>query len=275
MPTLKLGARDVVAYDDAGQGPLVVLIHGSPGTSRAWQPVAERLASRFRVVAPSLPGYGGTTAAPGDRPGDNSYAAELIEALIEALVAEMGRPAVLAGYSYGGVVALRTALRGKVRPAALALFEPVAVPVLAAIGETEAFVTSRAVFEAYGASFDAGDRLAVRKMIDYWFGPAMFDRMPPPVREYLVDNTGANVRDVRATFRDPAYSVDGLGGLAMPVLAVYGSRSPEIMVQIVRAIVSHVPRGTLERLEGANHAMINTHVDALAASIAALADRSA
>jgi len=107
MPILKLGARDVVAYDDTGQGPLVVLIHGSPGTSRAWQPVAELLASRFRVVAPSLPGYGGTTAPPDDNRGDNSYAAELIE----ALVAEMGRPAVLAGYSYGGVVALRTALR--------------------------------------------------------------------------------------------------------------------------------------------------------------------
>ena len=46
-------------------------------------------------------------------------------------------------------------------------------------------------------------------------------------------------------------------------------------MQIVRAIVAHVPRGTLERLEGANHAMINTHVDALAASITELADRSA
>ena len=46
-------------------------------------------------------------APPAEGPGDNSYAAELIE----ALVAKMGRPAVLVGYSYGGVVALRTALR--------------------------------------------------------------------------------------------------------------------------------------------------------------------
>src|SRR6266545_5146467 len=99
MPTLKVGARDVVAYDDVGQGPLVVLIHGSPGTSRVWQPVAERLAPRFRVIAPSLPGYGGTTAPPDGARGDNSYAAELIE----ALVAEVGRPAAFAGYSYGGV----------------------------------------------------------------------------------------------------------------------------------------------------------------------------
>jgi len=110
-------------------------------------------------------------------------------------------------------------------------------------------------------------------MIDYWFGPATFDAMPGPVREYLITNTGANVRDVRATFRDPALSLDALRGLAIPVLAVYGSRSPWIMEQIVGAIVSHVPRGALERLEGANHAMISTHVDALASLIAGLADR--
>jgi len=271
MPSLKVGGLGVVAYDDVGQGPLVVLIHGSPATSRVWQPVAERLASRFRVVAPSLPGYGGTTAPPDGARGDNAYAAELIE----ALVAEVGRPTVFAGYSYGGVVALRTTLRGKVRPAALALFEPVAVPVLAAVGETEAFAASRAVFDDYGASFDAGDRLAIRKMVDYWFGPATFDRMPAPVREYLISNTGSNLRDVRATFRDPSYSIGDLGSLTMPVLVAYGSRSPEIMVRIVQAIASHAPQGRVERIEKANHAMINTHVDALAASIADLADRSA
>ncbi|HYT84495.1 MAG TPA: alpha/beta hydrolase [Gemmatimonadales bacterium] len=271
MPTLKVGARDVVTYDDVGQGPLVVLIHGSPGTSRVWQPVAERLAPRFRVIAPSLPGYGGTTAPPDGARGDNSYAAELIE----ALVAEVGRPAAFAGYSYGGVVALRTTLGGKIRPGALALFEPVAVPVLAAVGETEAFVASRAVFEDYGATFDAGDRLAVRKMVDYWFGPATFDRMPAPVREYLISNTGPNVRDVRATFRDPPYSIDDLRSLTMPVLVAYGSRSPEIMVKIAQAIASHAPQGSVERIEKANHAMITTHVDALASLIADLAERSA
>ena len=102
MPTLRVSDVDAVAYDDAGQGPLVLLVHGSPGTSRAWQPVAERLARRFRVISPNLPGYGGTTRPAGDGPGDSSYAA----GLIEALVADTGAPAVLAGHSYGGVVAL-------------------------------------------------------------------------------------------------------------------------------------------------------------------------
>ena len=205
MPTLQVSAADAIGYDDAGRGPIVVLVHGSPGTSRAWQPVGGRLAARFRVIAPNLPGYGATTRPPGEAPGDSSHAARLIEALI----AEVGPPAVLAGHSYGGVVALIVALRGRVKPRALALFEPVAVPVLAAVGEDEAFVAARALFERYCAAFDAGDREAVRIIIDYWFGAGALDRMPAPMREFLIAPTGHNVRDVRATLRDP-YAADAL-----------------------------------------------------------------
>jgi pimeloyl-ACP methyl ester carboxylesterase len=270
MPTLRISGADAVAYDDAGQGPLILLVHGSPGTSRAWQPVAERLGTRFRVITPNLPGYGGTTPRPVDGPGDSSYAA----GLIEALVAEVGPPVVLGGHSYGGAVALVTTLRGRVAPRALALFEPVAVPVLAAVGDAEAFASARALFDGYCAAFEGGDPGAARIMVDYWFGAGALDQMPPPIREYLIAHTGHNVRDVRATFRDP-YSVAALRGLSLPVLCVHGTRSVAMMVKIVEAIASHAPRGIIRKLEKANHAMTTTHPDAVAALIAELADGSA
>jgi pimeloyl-ACP methyl ester carboxylesterase len=270
MPTLQVSDVDAIAYDDAGQGPVIVLVHGSPGTSRAWQPVAGRLAARFRVVSPNLPGYGGTTRAVGEEPGDSSYAARLIEALI----AQVGPPAVLAGHSYGGAVALQTALRGRVETRTLALFEPVAIPVLAAVGEAEAFAAARTLFEGYCAAFERGDPGAVRIMVDYWFGAGALEQMPAPMREFLVAHTGHNVRDVRATFRDP-YSAAALRGLTMPVLCAVGSRSPAMTGKIVEAIASHVPRGIIKRLESADHAMTTTHPDAVAALIAELADGGA
>src|SRR6266436_5958030 len=214
MPALSVGERASVAYEDIGRGPLVVLIHGSPGSARVWQPVTEQLASRFRVIAPNLPGYGATTRPPAGLPSDSGHAVRLIEALLDG----MKPPAVVAGHSYGGVVALLLALRGTVKPGALALFEPVAVPLLAA----------------------AGDRLAVRKMIDYWSGTGAYDRLPAPAREYLVSYTSNNIDDVTATFRD-TYSVDALRRLTVPTLVAYGARSPETMVKIVRAIAALVP----------------------------------
>src|SRR5215813_12045772 len=101
MPMLRVGDRVVVEYEERGVGPLIVLVHGSPGTSRAWQAVGERLASRFRVIAPNLPGVGGSTRRPDETRTDNAPAAEAVEAVI----AEVGPPVVLAGHSHGGVVA--------------------------------------------------------------------------------------------------------------------------------------------------------------------------
>ncbi len=252
MPALSVGERDSVAYEDIGRGPLVVLIHGSPGSARVWQPVTEQLAPRFRVISPNLPGYGATTRPPVGLPSDSGHAVRLIEALLDG----MKPPAVVAGHSYGGVVALLLALRGTVKPGALALFEPVAVPLLAAVGETAAFASAQALFD------------------DYRAGTGAYDQLPALAREYLVSYTSNNIDDVTATFRD-TYSVDALRRLTVPTLVAYGARSPETMVKIVQAIAALVPGARLERIEDANHALTTTHADLVAAMIATLADRSA
>jgi pimeloyl-ACP methyl ester carboxylesterase len=96
--------------------------------------------------------------------------------------------------------------------------------------------------------------------------------MPPPgARDPDRQHWGQRA----ATFPDPALTLDELRRLSMPMLLVYGSRSPEIMVKIVQAIAPSRAARAARGLEKANHAMISTRVDALAASIANLADQSA
>jgi pimeloyl-ACP methyl ester carboxylesterase len=45
-------------YLTAGQGPTVILLHGYTQTSRMWRPLIPRLAEKFTVIAPDLPGIG-------------------------------------------------------------------------------------------------------------------------------------------------------------------------------------------------------------------------
>jgi pimeloyl-ACP methyl ester carboxylesterase len=45
-------------YLAAGHGPAVILLHGYTETSRMWRPIMPRLAERFTVIAPDLPGIG-------------------------------------------------------------------------------------------------------------------------------------------------------------------------------------------------------------------------
>ena len=170
-----------VSYQISGSGPNALLIHGSPGSSRSWAGIAERLADRYQVIAPDLPGYGDTSLQPAGEEPSVGYAS----ALIETVIRHVGPPSVMAGHSYGGVVALAVALRGNVKVKALALFEPVALPVLRMVGDMESFDKARGTLAEYITSFEGSNHNAVQKMVDLWFGNGAFARMPEPYTSYL------------------------------------------------------------------------------------------
>lgn len=268
MPVLAV-AGGVVSYEDYGSGPVVLLIHGSPGNSKVWARVGEHLSGRCRVIAPDLPGYGKTTPQAPNAVPDNAHAAALLEGLIEVV----GVPAVLAGHSYGAAVALAVALRGKVSPGALVFFETVALRILPLAGETRAYESAKAVFDDYIASFEGGNDRAFQTIIDFWFGPGAFNAMPESVQAYLLKETRSNIHDVQATFREE-YTVAGLSRLLMPVLAVYGSRSPEVTRKMAQAFARQTPKGAAFCLEKANHALHTTHAEAVARIIGDLATGS-
>ena len=270
-----------LTYDEYGSGPVVVLIHGSPGSSKSWLRVGERLATNFRIIAPNLPGYGGSDPRPSDVVSDTAWVARQIESLLETI----GEPVVLAGHSYGGNVALTVAMhdalehrhranaRGNLAVKGLALFEPVALSVLRLAGNDAAYATARAAIDDYVTSQEAGDRRAVRKMFDLWFGAGAFDAMPERAQEHLTNEAARNVLDVKAT-RLEQYSATDLQRLTVPTLLVYGSKSPKLTFQIVDAMATLVSSSSIVELEGATHAMTATHDGAIAELIADVAMRA-
>ena len=95
-------------YVEAGEGPLVVLLHGFPEFWYGWRRQIEPLAAAgFRVVAPDLRGYNLSS-----RPdGVESYDIDLLVADIRGLIHERGaESALLVGHDWGGSVAWATAM---------------------------------------------------------------------------------------------------------------------------------------------------------------------
>jgi pimeloyl-ACP methyl ester carboxylesterase len=89
-------------YDDVGQGPILVLLHGPLLNRRMWQPQFEALAKDYRLLAPDLP-----TPPLSDDGGETTSVeamADDLAALLDAL--EVCEPVVLVGISLGGNIAL-------------------------------------------------------------------------------------------------------------------------------------------------------------------------
>lgn len=99
--------RGTVEFIDQGSGPVVLVVHGSPGGADAgWLMGQFLVTAGFRVIAPSRPGYLGTPLTDGTGPIDAQ--ADLHAALLRALDVE--RAAVLC-WSGGGPSAYRLAVR--------------------------------------------------------------------------------------------------------------------------------------------------------------------
>ena len=95
-------------YVEAGDGPLIVLLHGFPEFWFSWRlQIAPLAAAGFRVVAPDLRGYNLSS-----RPtGVEAYSAERLAADVQGLIRERGaESALLVGHDWGGTVAWATAM---------------------------------------------------------------------------------------------------------------------------------------------------------------------
>jgi epoxide hydrolase 4 len=95
-------------YVEAGEGPLVVLLHGFPEFWYGWRLQIKPLAEAgFRVVAPDMRGYNLSS-----RPkGVKAYETDRLTADIRGLIQERGgKSAQLVGHDWGGSVAWATAM---------------------------------------------------------------------------------------------------------------------------------------------------------------------
>jgi pimeloyl-ACP methyl ester carboxylesterase len=95
-------------YVEAGEGPLVVLLHGFPEFWYGWRAQIEPLAAAgLRVVAPDLRGYN-LSSKPA---GVAAYDLDPLARDIRDLIAERGEQrACVAGHDWGGAVAWATAM---------------------------------------------------------------------------------------------------------------------------------------------------------------------
>ncbi len=98
-----------------GEGPVLLLLHGTGAATHSWRDFAPILAEHFTLIAPDLPGHGFTTAPPYERmslPGMAAAIGELIETLGVT-------PDLVLGHSAGAAILIRLCVEGRIAPRGL------------------------------------------------------------------------------------------------------------------------------------------------------------
>lgn len=193
-------------YHDVGEGPPVLLIHGSgPGVTgwANWRLTIPALAQRFRVLAPDMVGFGYT-----ERPADVQYNMDNWVSHIIGFMDALGiKQAHVVGNSFGGGLALALAIRAPQRVSRLVLMGSAGVsfPITDGLdqvwGYTPSLANMRSLLDvfAFNRSLLSEDlaRMRYEASIRPGFQEA-FSRMFPAPRQRGVDGLASPETAIRA-----------------------------------------------------------------------------
>lgn len=232
----------------------VVLLHGAGADCArlSWKHVLPRLAARFRVLAPDLPGHGGTAEL--EEPTTAAYAAWLRN----FLEAEGVEQAVLVGLSLDGALALGYALEhlhrveGLVLVASYGLSRRIPYQALLrfVLGSPLRRVLAAPVLRQerglrWGLRVLVGDRRAVDAELLEDVRAALRGTSPGLFWRWLATELGP--LGVRTCY------LDRLPELRCPTLLVHGDRDRLVPLHHVREAVRRIPQGRLVVLRGCGH----------------------
>jgi len=269
---LRLGAFDF-DIDLAGpaSGPLVLLLHGFPETSRMWVPLMERLAAEgFHCLAPDQRGY-----SPGARPDDVAqYSVDKLGDDVLAIADAMGFSEFhLVGHDWGSGVGWGLALA---RPERILTWTSLSIPHIAAFGAAIANDPDQQQRSSYMLLFRTP-----------WLSEQLFafNRLNLMRSVIYAEHHQRQVDEYLALFREPgaitaalnwyrATSPEDLESLSMtrPVLFIWGNQDPAVGRAAVDGQRPYLPDDYRELELDAGHGLMETHAEVIVAAVIAFVE---
>lgn len=254
------------AFREVGRGDPVVLIHGGASDLRSWAGQLEALGRRFRAIT-----YSRRYARPNaDIPdgADDPMPAHVAD-LAALLGAWDAAPAHLVGHSWGGFIALLTAIRHPGLVRSLVLIEP---PVLTLVLDLPpgprqllrllltdprmALVVLRFAAEVIAPARRAfrrgADKAAVATLGRGILGPEAFRRLTPDRYQQVWESRRADKAQLLGE-GFPPLAAEEVRRVAVPVLLLQGAESPALFHRLTARLHDLLPNARRTVIEGASH----------------------
>ena len=238
-----------IAGHVVGDGPALVLVHGGIGDGEtAWGAMLPHLTDRFTCYLPSTRGRGMSADDPDHSP-------PRLEDDVTAFIDSIGEPAHVVGWSGSGAWVLGAAARSDA-VAAVALYEPALIPLMAEADLAETLSTMQQV----GAAAANGRLVEAVRTFAAWI---CTDREKAALAQTSFDSVWAPLVPAMLRFvqQDGAYDgprstdSEALARITVPVLVLTGqqTRLGPFFSATAEFIAKHVDRSQLWELPGAGH----------------------
>lgn len=243
-----VGSRTISYFDSdpaSRTADVVVLVHAFPLGAAMWDAQAQALPAGWRLLAPDLRGFGGSSLPqPDDRPAIDDYAADVIDLLRELSVAS----AVVGGLSMGGYAVFGVQRRAP---------ELVRAIVLADTRMGADTPEGRANRRSMLARLDReGPPGIARDMMSKLLGKTTLIEQPeiePLVRRLIKQQSSDAIRGAIQRMMERPDSEPVVRQIAVPTLVIVGDEDTLTPPEESRRIASLVPSAELVVIPRAGH----------------------
>ncbi len=236
---------------EMGQGPTLLLLHGTGASTHSWRDLLPQLARDFHVIAPDLPGHGFTEAPERDRLSLPAMARGLT-----ALLGKLGvEPEGIVGHSAGAAIAMQMVLTKAVAPSCLICLNGALLPFKGVASQLFPSVARLLVLNPLVPrlfAWRAGSTEAVTQLLE-----GMGSRLDARGQD-LYQRLFSNRVHIASTLGMMAnWDLEALGRsfgrLDLPVLLVVGAGDRAVPPGDAREVARRLPDARIETLPGAGH----------------------
>lgn len=254
-----------------GQGPAMLLLHGTGASTHSFRDLLPRLAPQFTVVAPDLPGHA-FTQTPATRRMSLPGMASALGLLLRQLRIE---PRIAVGHSAGAAIIARMSLDGLIHPAGLISLNGALRPIGGVAGQVfsplaKAMASTSLVPRLLARWADDGD------MVKRFLGQTGSTIDPAGLalyRRLLRDHRhAAGALSMMANW-DVASLMGELRARPLPLVLAIGSRDRSVPPDDAYRLRDRVPGAIVETLRDLGHLAHEEAPDLVAALILAYAGR--
>lgn len=245
-----------INYGEAGEGPVLVLLHAAGSTGAQWRGVLGELDDKYHTITPDGWGHGKSSFWPDPETLLHDDQAGLVKRILDEVGVESFD---LIGHSYGGGTAIRFVLEHPEMVRSLVLIEPMVACLLRELSETDALA------ELEGIQDDFRERLAKDGPEAAWQGFLDFRNKPgtwvgyaEKTRQNFIRRTPAQLANFNANANNRTTQAE-VQSIDKSTLVIRGVATSLYDMRMSEIVAENIPGAKFLILEDAGHMSPLTH----------------